>query len=100
MEMHPYARSFIQASDMTAPSPTHWIAGGIANLHYLVVEPGIVKSHEVPVGWGLLERDGGKLSVRQMPGWHPIGAEEQLVFLQRVAAAGPPRVRLSEEAPE
>ncbi len=59
----------------------------VANLHYLVVEPGLVRDDEVPVGWGVLERSGEELAIRQNPGWHEIGVEEQLVFLQRVAMA-------------
>ncbi len=59
----------------------------VANLHYLVVEPGLVRDEEVPVGWGVLERNSDELTQRHAPGWHEIGAEEQLVFLQRVAMA-------------
>ena len=59
----------------------------VANLHYLVVEPGLVDDHEVPIGWGVLERSGEALTQRHPPGWHDIGTEDQLVFLQRIAAA-------------
>jgi len=62
-----------------------WNAG---NLHYLVVEPGIIREHEVPAGWGLLERDGRKLELRVLPEFKEIPLEARLSFLHRVAAAG------------
>lgn len=57
----------------------------LANLHYLVVEEALIETHELPVGWGLLVRQGEKLLLVGKPTWRDIGVEEQLVFLQRIA---------------
>ena len=59
-----------------------------ANLHYLVVEPGIVSEHEIPVGWGLLVREDRRLVLRVRPELREIPEEAGLAFLHRVAAAG------------
>lgn len=59
-----------------------------ANLHYLVVEPGIIADHEVPGGWGLLERNGDRLEPRILPEFQEIAEATRLAFLHRVAAAG------------
>ncbi len=59
-----------------------------ANLFYLVVEPGLLSAAEVPVGWGLLEREGESLKLIRRPTLHPCEASSRLVLLQRVAAAG------------
>ncbi len=59
-----------------------------ANLHYLVVEPGLVADHEIPVGWGLLVRDGARLELRVRPELRAIPEPATLAFLHRVAAAG------------
>jgi hypothetical protein len=59
-----------------------------ANLHYLVVESGIIADHEVPCGWGLLERNGDRLDVRILPEFKNVPEETRLSFLHRVAAAG------------
>jgi hypothetical protein len=59
-----------------------------ANLHYLVVEPDLVADHEIPVGWGLLVRDGQRLDLRVRPEFKPLPDEIRLAFLHRVAAAG------------
>lgn len=59
-----------------------------ANLHYLVVEPELVADHEIPVGWGLLVRNGGRLDLRIRPEFKEIPDETRLAFLHRVAAAG------------
>jgi hypothetical protein len=40
----------------------------------------------VPIGWGLLVRRGGQLHQFTKPAWQSIPVEEQLVFLQRIAA--------------
>ena len=58
----------------------------IANLHYLVVEEGLLDPHEVPIGWGVLERVGDGLTLRTKPGWQDIELADQLLFLQRLAA--------------
>jgi len=58
----------------------------VANLHYLVAEENLIEPHEVPVGWGLLVRRNDNLELISKPLWQPIGIEEQVVFLQRIAA--------------
>ena len=60
----------------------------MANLHYLVVEDKLLKSHEVPTGWGLLVRRNETLQLVEQPAWQEIAVEEQLVFLQRIASRG------------
>jgi hypothetical protein len=59
-----------------------------ANLHYLVVEPNLVADHEIPLGWGLLVRDGNRLKLHLRPDLKEIPEETRLAFLHRVAAAG------------
>ena len=58
----------------------------MANLHYLVAEEGLLGDQEVPVGWGLLIRQGDSLDLAIKPIWQSIGIEEQAVFLQRMTA--------------
>jgi hypothetical protein len=58
----------------------------VANLHYLVAEDKLVENHELPSGWGLLLRRDDGLELIEKPTWQAIGIEEQLVFLQRIAA--------------
>ena len=58
----------------------------MANLHYLVVEAELLALHEVPVGWGVLMRSGDHLELISKPVWQDISVEEQLVFIQRIAA--------------
>jgi hypothetical protein len=55
---------------------------------YLVTEPGIVHPHEVPAGWGWLERDGASLVVKQPPERHMPSADARLAWLENVAIAG------------
>ena len=59
-----------------------------ANLHYLVVEPSLVQEHEIPLGWGLLMREGTRLELRVRPEWREVNEETRLTFLHRLAAAG------------
>lgn len=59
-----------------------------ANLFYLVVEPGLVELSEVPMGWGLLERQDDALILRQRPTLHACAPANRLALLQRIAAAG------------
>jgi hypothetical protein len=58
----------------------------VANLHYLVAEEQLIEAHELPIGWGLLVRRDDTLELMAKPIWQAIGIEEQLVFLQRIAA--------------
>ena len=59
-----------------------------ANLHYLVVEPGVVETHEIPVGWGMLVRESQRLELRVRPEWRDVDEATRLTFLHRIAAAG------------
>lgn len=59
-----------------------------ANLHYLVVEPDLIRDHEVPPGWGLLVRDGRRLDLRIRPEFKDVPEETRLAFLHRLAASG------------
>lgn len=59
-----------------------------ANLHYLVVEPRIIREHEVPSGWGVLVRNGNQLELQALPEFQTISDEGTLAFLHRLAAAG------------
>ncbi|MDB6079315.1 MAG: hypothetical protein JWO82_3062 [Akkermansiaceae bacterium] len=59
-----------------------------ANLHYLVIEPGVAEDHETPPGWGLLVRSGRRLELRVLPELREVPEETRLGFLHRVAAAG------------
>lgn len=59
-----------------------------ANLHYLVVEPDVVAEHEIPLGWGLLVRSGGRLELVVRPEWREVSETTRLAFLHRLAAAG------------
>jgi hypothetical protein len=38
------------------------------------------------MGWGLLVKRDDQLELVSKPVWQPLGVEEQLVFLQRIAA--------------
>ncbi|HSI84832.1 MAG: hypothetical protein ACAI35_20450 [Candidatus Methylacidiphilales bacterium] len=59
----------------------------LAHLHYLVMEPGIIKPHEAPVGWGLLVREGeNTLRLEAAPARQEISPGMQLLFLQRIAS--------------
>lgn len=59
-----------------------------ANLHYLVVEPDLVETHELPFGWGLLVREGARLALRMRPEWQDVEESTRLLFLHRIATAG------------
>ena len=57
----------------------------LANVHYLVTEQKLLEPHELPMGWGLLVRDGEMLQLVEKPSWQDVAPEEQLIFLQRIA---------------
>lgn len=63
-----------------------------ANLNYLVVEPDVLGSHEVPLGWGLLVQHGGELVLERRPCWQEVGARDRLRLLERIAAKAGTRV--------
>lgn len=58
-----------------------------ANLYYIAAEPGVVREHELPTGWGLLQRAGDSLDVVTAPHWHEVPPADRLAFFQRVAMA-------------
>jgi hypothetical protein len=65
----------------------------VANLHYLVTEEQLMEQHEIPLGWGLLIRREERLELVSKPIWQAIDVEEQLIFLQRIAARNTSRKR-------
>ena len=58
-----------------------------ANLFYLVAEPGLFASHELPAGWGLLTRGENGLELTIKPLWHDTSEAKQNTLLQRTAIA-------------
>jgi hypothetical protein len=64
---------------------TQWHA---ANLHYIVAEPGLLRPHELPDGWGLLVRNETGLDLVAKPRWHEVSESSRLTMLQQIAAAG------------
>lgn len=58
-----------------------------ASLLYLVVEPDLVEAHEVPEGWGLLERRGDELILISLPCLNETNPGERVALLERIAAA-------------
>lgn len=58
------------------------------NLFYVVAEEGIFRPHEIPVGWGLLVREGDRLALRAKPIWQELAEHERLGLLHRIAATG------------
>src|ERR1700722_14311567 len=66
-----------------------------ANLCYLVVEDGILQSHEVPLQWGLLVRQGEVLTLERIPVWQDVSVPTRLELLQRIALTGARRLSSS-----
>lgn len=60
---------------------------GAANVHFLVTEPGVAQEHELPPGWGMLERNGDQLVTTVRPQWFDVPEETRLMLLQRIAIA-------------
>src|SRR3954451_4258332 len=54
-----------------------------ANLWYLVVEPGVAKTDEVPTGWGLLVRREDALDVSAPATWREVPEAHSWELLQR-----------------
>src|ERR1017187_3385553 len=72
-----------------------------ANLCYLVVEDGILKSHEVPLHWGLLVRQGEALTLEKPPVWQDVPVPTRLELLQRLAHTATRRLnRISGQSEE
>ncbi|HEX2861346.1 MAG TPA: hypothetical protein VHN79_06885 [Lacunisphaera sp.] len=63
-----------------------------ASLHYLVAEAGILETHEVPEGWGLLERHAAELVLVLKPCFNATTPAERVALVERIAAAGPARM--------
>lgn len=57
-----------------------------ASLNYLVVEPDVLGSHEVPADWGLLVQRGGELVLERRPCQQEVDARDRLRLLERIAA--------------
>jgi hypothetical protein len=63
---------------------TTWRA---ANLHYLVAEEGVLGPGELPIGWGLLLREGERLTLATRPILHEVASAQRLQLLHRIALA-------------
>ncbi len=59
-----------------------------ANLHYVVAEPGVARTHELPAGWGLLVRVDEELRVEMEPTWQEATESARMTLLLRIAMAG------------
>lgn len=59
-----------------------------ADYFYLVAEAGIFARAEVPAGWGLLVREGDKLTLERRPVWAQPEAEARIRLLEAIASAG------------
>ncbi|MFL6594017.1 MAG: hypothetical protein ACJ8HQ_01125 [Chthoniobacterales bacterium] len=59
-----------------------------ANFFFLVVPNELFRESEVPLGWGALVEENGRLTSRRKPQWHENTPENRLRFLQRIAQAG------------
>ena len=60
---------------------------GAANLFWVVADPDIVAGHELPVGWGLLLRQGDGLDVATKPLMHEVSESERLALFHWIALA-------------
>ena len=60
---------------------------GAANLFWVVADPGVIASHEVPPGWGLLLHQGGVLDIAVKPLLHEVPETERLALFHRIAMA-------------
>ena len=59
-----------------------------ANLFFLVLPNQLFREPEIPIGWGALIESAGELALVRKPVWHETTEQNQLQFLQRIAAAG------------
>lgn len=60
-----------------------------ADYHYVVAMPGVVRPHELPEGWGLLEAEGAdSLKLLTEPEATEPPEEGRIILLQRIALAG------------
>ena len=59
-----------------------------ANLYLLVLPEEIFRDSEIPIGWGALVEDDGRLKLVRKPIWQETKAEHQIRLLHRIAVAG------------
>ncbi|HEY2342300.1 MAG TPA: hypothetical protein VGH90_04680 [Chthoniobacteraceae bacterium] len=59
-----------------------------ANLHYVVAEPGVVKAHELPAGWGLLVQREKSLELQTPAIWQEASDDQRWALLLRIAMSG------------
>lgn len=59
-----------------------------ANFFFLVVPNELFRESEVPLGWGALVEEDGRLTSRCKPQFHENRPESRMRFLQRIAQAG------------
>ena len=59
-----------------------------ANLFFLVLPKELFREPEIPIGWGALIESNGALELVRKPIWHDTPEQNQLRFLERLAAAG------------
>ncbi len=57
-----------------------------ASLLYLVAEEGIIRTHELPEGWGLLVRRATELELAVKPCLHDTTPAERVALVERIAA--------------
>lgn len=63
-----------------------------AERHYLVVSEGILRGHEAPDGWGVLEARGEGLELVQFPRRIEVGEGVRVALLQAIALASTRRL--------
>lgn len=59
-----------------------------ANTHFIVAEEEVMKTHELPHGWGLLIRTGDVLELRIKPLWQEASEASRWQLFLRIAMAG------------
>ena len=56
-----------------------------ANLRYLAAEPGTIQCHELPAGWGLLERKGAEMIPSVKAVWSEASEMNRWTLMMRIA---------------
>jgi hypothetical protein len=59
-----------------------------ANLFFLVLPNDLFRESEIPIAWGALVESDGALKLARRPLWQETEPENQLRFLERIAASG------------
>ncbi len=59
-----------------------------ANVHYVVADPGVVRTHELPAGWGLLVRKEQALDVVVKAVWQEASEHSRWQLFLRIALCG------------